>query len=118
MSKRHAPIARYRIHRSDGNGKGESLYTDDPATAAEWAAESLSVVEELLVDKAAIVAELDRLEAVWRVRIEEDAKAGIFPVQVFSTGIASGLSLALKVVQAGGALPLESLSDKDLKGNE
>ena len=76
MSKRHAPIARYRIHRSDGDGKGESLYTDDPATAAKAAKEAGVVVEGLLVDKAAIVAELERLASVWRERIQEDAKAG------------------------------------------
>jgi hypothetical protein len=111
MSDRHAPIARYRIHRSDGNGKGESSYTDDPATASEAAEGVGVVVEELLVDKAAIVAELERLEAVWRVCIEEDAKAGTIAAQAFSSGIASGLSLALKVVQAGGALPPESLSE-------
>ena len=47
MTNRHAPIARYRIHRSDGNGKGESLYTDDTATAAEAAKQPCVVVEEL-----------------------------------------------------------------------
>jgi hypothetical protein len=107
MSDRHAPIARYRIHRSDGDGKGESIYTDDRATAIAWSQKPGVVVDELLVDKAAIVAELERLEAVWRVCIEEDAKAGTIAAQAFSSGIASGLSLALKVVQAGGALPPE-----------
>jgi hypothetical protein len=62
-------------------------------------------------EKAAIVAELERLEAIWRERIEQDAKAGTIAAQAFSSGIASGLSLAIKVVQAGGALPPESLSD-------
>jgi hypothetical protein len=59
-------------------------------------------------ENAAIVAELERLEAVWRVRIEEDAKAGTIAAQAFSSGIASGLSLAIKAVQAGGALPPET----------
>jgi hypothetical protein len=58
-------------------------------------------------EKAAIVAELERLEAVWRERIQEDARKGQVACQAFSSGIASGLSLALKVVQAGGALPPE-----------
>jgi hypothetical protein len=58
-------------------------------------------------DKAAIVAELERLESIWRERIEEDAKRGAIAAQAFSSGIASGLSLAKKVVQAGGALPPE-----------
>jgi hypothetical protein len=63
-------------------------------------------------EKAAIVAELERLEAVWRVRIEEDAKAGTIAAQAFSSGIISGLSLAMQVVQAGGALPPEANEEK------
>jgi len=59
------------------------------------------------VEKAAIVAELERLATIWRERIEEDAKAGTIAAQAFSSGICSGLSLALKVVHAGGALPPE-----------
>jgi hypothetical protein len=62
-------------------------------------------------DKDAIVAELERLEAVWRERLVEDASKGQVACQAFSSGIASGLSLALKVVEAGGALPPEVLSD-------
>jgi hypothetical protein len=115
MNKRHAPIARYRIHRSDGNGKGESLYTDDTTTAAEAAKEAGVVVEELLVDKAAIVAELERLASDWHQRNLQDAKSDLIAPHAFSSGIASGLSLALKVVQAGGALPLES--EEKVEGN-
>ena len=33
---RLAPIARYRIHRSNGDGTGETTYTDDRPTAVEW----------------------------------------------------------------------------------
>ena len=59
-------------------------------------------------DKTEIVAELQRLDAIWRERIQEDAKAGTIAAQAFSSGIASGLSLALKVIQAGGALLSET----------
>jgi hypothetical protein len=58
-------------------------------------------------EKAAIVAELERLEAVWRERLMEDARKGQIACQAFSSGIASGLSLAMQVVHAGGALPPE-----------
>jgi hypothetical protein len=44
---RHAPIARYRIHRSHGGGQGESIYTDDRATAVEAAKEAGVVVEDM-----------------------------------------------------------------------
>lgn len=47
MSDRHEPIARYRIHRSDGGGRGESMYTDDRATAVAWSQKPGVVVEEL-----------------------------------------------------------------------
>jgi hypothetical protein len=59
---------------------------------------------------AAIVAELDRLGTIWRERIEEDAKAGTIAAQAFCSGICSGLSVAIEVVQAGGALPPEENS--------
>ena len=42
---RSRPIARYRIHRSDGDGKGESIYTDDRATAIEWSQKPGVVVD-------------------------------------------------------------------------
>ena len=45
MSDRHAPIARYRIHRSDGGGQGESIYTDDRATAVAWSQKPGVVVD-------------------------------------------------------------------------
>ncbi len=109
MSNRHAPIARYRIHRSDGNGKGESIYTDDTTTAAEAAEGVGVVVEELLVDKAAIVAELERLNDEWHQRSLQDAKSDLIAPHAFSSGICSGLAVAIQVVQAGGALPPEEI---------
>jgi hypothetical protein len=62
-------------------------------------------------EKAAIVAELERLDAIWRDRIAEDARRGAIASQAFCSGISGGLSLAMQVVQAGGALPPESLSE-------
>jgi hypothetical protein len=61
--------------------------------------------------KAAIVAELERLESIWQDRVKEDARMKATLAQVFCSGICSGLSLALKVVQAGGALPPDGLSE-------
>jgi hypothetical protein len=66
-------------------------------------------------EKAAIVAELERLDAIWRERIQEDARKGQVACQAFSSGIASGLSLAIQVVQAGGALPLDN--EEKVEGN-
>ena len=63
-------------------------------------------------DNAAIVAELERLERYWRERTAEDAKRGLIASQAFCSGLAGGLEIAIEVVQAGGALPPESLSDE------
>jgi molybdopterin-guanine dinucleotide biosynthesis protein A len=53
---------------------------------------------------AAIVAELERLNAVMVERSElSDTELG----QMFASGVASGLFAAIQVVQAGGALPPE-----------
>jgi hypothetical protein len=62
-------------------------------------------------DNAAIVAELDRLQAEWRIRRVVGTRKEQVACQAFSSGIAGGLSLAMRIVQAGGALPPESLSD-------
>jgi hypothetical protein len=62
-------------------------------------------------DRAAIVAELERLASDWRERVKEDARIKATLAQAFSSGICSGLSLAIQVVHAGGALPPESLSE-------
>jgi hypothetical protein len=59
-------------------------------------------------EKAAIVAELERLESIWQDRVKEDARMKATLAQVFCSGICSGLSLAIQVVQAGGALPPET----------
>jgi hypothetical protein len=112
MTIRHAPIARYRIHRSDGNRKGESSYTDDTATAVEAAKQPGVVVEELLADKAAIVAELERLYDEWLVRAESRNPQVALGKAL---GTCDGLDLAIQVVQAGGALPLES--EEKVEGN-
>jgi hypothetical protein len=61
---------------------------------------------------AAIVAELERLESIWQDRVKEDARIKATLAQAFCSGICSGLSLAIQVVHAGGALPPESLSDE------
>jgi hypothetical protein len=112
MSNRHAPIARYRIHRSDGNGVGESLYTDDPATAAEAAEGVGVVVVELLVDKAAIVAELERLTAALK-SVASESKDPLS--KSLAIGMSLGMKDAIRVAQAGGALPLES--EEKVEGN-
>jgi hypothetical protein len=59
-------------------------------------------------EKAAIVAELERLNADWRKRSQTGAGCQAVAPQAFSSGICSGLSLAIQVVLAGGALPLET----------
>jgi hypothetical protein len=58
----------------------------------------------------AIVAELERLASDWHQRSLQDARSDLIAPHAFSSGIFSGLSLALKVVQAGGALPPEENS--------
>jgi len=56
-------------------------------------------------DRAAIVAELDRLNAVMVERSElSDTELG----QMFASGVASGLFAAIQVVHSGGALPPET----------
>jgi hypothetical protein len=64
-------------------------------------------------DKTAIVAELRRLEAIWRERLVEDANKGAIASQAFCSGIAGGLSLAMRIVEAGGALLPETQEEKD-----
>lgn len=63
-------------------------------------------------EKAAIVAELERLASDWHQRSLQDAKSDLIAPHAFSSGICSGLSLAIQVVQAGGALPPEDLQKK------
>jgi len=60
------------------------------------------------VDNAAILAELRRLDACWRQRTVEDASSGAVVSQAFSSGIAGGLQLAMRIVEAGGVLPPET----------
>jgi hypothetical protein len=59
-------------------------------------------------EKAAIVAELERLGAEWRKARSIDTKNKATLAAAFCSGICSGLSLAIQAVQAGGALPLET----------
>jgi hypothetical protein len=58
-------------------------------------------------EKAAIVAELERLASDWHQRSLQDARSDMIAPHAFGSGICSGLSLAIQVVQAGGALPPE-----------
>jgi hypothetical protein len=67
------------------------------------------------MDKAAIVAELERLASDWHQRSLQDARSALIAPHAFSSGIFSGLSLSLKVVHAGGALPPES--EEKVEGN-
>jgi len=62
-------------------------------------------------EKAAIIAALERLEAEWRKARGIDTKNKATLAAAFCSGICSGLSLAVQVVNAGGALPLDSESD-------
>jgi hypothetical protein len=55
-------------------------------------------------DKAAIVAELRRLEAEWSARVAGDTEAGLHKAAAFCSGVSSGVSAAIKAVEAGGAL--------------
>jgi hypothetical protein len=64
-------------------------------------------------DKAAIVAELERLEAEWSARVARDTEAGLYKAAAFCSGVSSGVSAAIKVVEAGGALPPETQEEKD-----
>jgi len=58
-------------------------------------------------DKAAILAELQRLEAEWSARVAHDTKAGLHKAAAFCNGVSCGVSAAIEVVEAGGALPPE-----------
>jgi hypothetical protein len=79
----------------------------DDGIANAAIAEAADRLEELHAEKAAIVAELERLASDWHQRSLQDAKSDLIAPHAFSSGICSGLSLARKVVQAGGALPPE-----------
>jgi hypothetical protein len=59
-------------------------------------------------EKAAIVAELERLYDEWKTVRSIDTKNKATLAAAFCSGICSGLSLAIQVVHAGGALPLET----------
>ena len=85
----------------------------DDGVANAAIAEAADRLHEMEAGKTAILAELQRLEAIWRVRLEEDASKGLIASQAFCSGIAGGLSLAIRVVEAGGALPLETQEEKD-----
>jgi hypothetical protein len=69
-------------------------------------------------DKAAILAELQRLEAEWSARVAHDTEAGLYKAAAFCSGVSSGMAAAIKVVEAGGALLPEVLSDEDLESDE
>jgi hypothetical protein len=58
-------------------------------------------------EKAAIVAELERIIEDWGKRCDDDRNSGKQAAQAFCSGICSGLAVAIQVVQAGGALPPE-----------
>jgi hypothetical protein len=66
-------------------------------------------------EKAAIVAELKRQASDLRA---ESAKSSDPFSRAICGGMLSALAVAIQVVQAGGALPPENLSDEDLEGNE
>jgi hypothetical protein len=63
-------------------------------------------------EKAAIVAELERLYDEWQGRFSKEIAAGETVRSLFPSGITFGLSFAIEVVkqtvQAGGALPPET----------
>jgi hypothetical protein len=69
-------------------------------------------------DKAAILAELRRLEAEWSARVARDTEAGLHKAAAFCSGVSSGMAAAIMVVEAGGALLPEVLSDEDLESDE
>jgi len=69
-------------------------------------------------DKAAIVAELRQLEAEWSARVAGDTEAGLHKAAAFCNGVSSGVSAAIEVVEAGGALPPEVLSDESNQVSE
>jgi hypothetical protein len=69
-------------------------------------------------DKATILAELRQLEAEWSARVAGDTEAGLYKAAAFCSGVSSGMAAATMVVEAGGALPPEVLSDKDLESDE
>jgi hypothetical protein len=105
------PIARYRIVHKYGSVT-EVRYCDDRREAIAMAAELGGVVEELLVDKAAIVAELERLS----VALKSIASESRDPLsKALASGMSLGIKDAIRVVQAGGALPPES--EKKVEGN-
>jgi hypothetical protein len=77
----------------------------DDGIANAAIAEAADRLEELHAEKAAIVAELERLYDEWLVRAESRAAQVALGNAV---GVCDGLDLAIQVVQAGGALPLDS----------
>jgi hypothetical protein len=69
-------------------------------------------------DKVAILAELQRLEAEWAARVARDTEAGLYKAAAFCSGVSSGVAAAIEVVEAGGALPPEVLSDESNQVSE
>jgi len=80
----------------------------DDGIANAAIAEAGDRLEELHAEKAAIVAELERLEAGWWKKSSDSTE---LRAKAFACGLASAFSLAIQAVQAGGALPPESLSE-------
>jgi hypothetical protein len=77
----------------------------DDGIANAAIAEAADRLEEMHAEKAAIVAELERQNEIMAQRADvSKTKLG----QMFASGTASGLFVAIQVVQAGGALPLET----------
>jgi len=90
----------------------------DDGVANAAIAEAADRLEELANQEAAILAELRRLEAEWSARVSGDTEAGLHKAAAFCSGVSSGMAAATMVVEAGGALPPEVLSDKDLESDE
>jgi hypothetical protein len=94
-----------------------TIQSDDGVANASIA-EAADRLAELANQKAAIVAELRRLEAEWSARVAHDTEAGLYKAAAFCSGVSSGVAVAIRVVEAGGALPPEVLSDESNQVSE
>jgi hypothetical protein len=83
----------------------------DDGVANAAIAEAADRLDEMEADKTAILAELRRLLNQWEAAAKVDARNKVLFAAAFCSGITNGLATAIEVVEAGGALLPEDLSD-------